>query len=202
MLAIPRGVVVFVGTVAFISFLVEGAIMDWSGVFLIVVRGLDVSLAGSGFAVFSAAMLIMRLLGDRTVQKLGQKSVALGGSALAFAGFLLLILAESLPLLYAGFFLIGIGIANIVPIFFSLLGKQTAMPISTAVPAVSTMGFLGILMGPAAIGFLAHHMSLYTAFGFLAALVAFQAVVACYVYKSFYGYHSSAFEGMAAMEQI
>ena len=183
MVAIPRGIVAFVGVVACIAFLVEGAIMDWSGVFLTTVRNFDMSLAGTGFTVFSAAMLIMRLLGDVTVQKLGQKNVVLGGSLLAFLGFLLVIFAPSSLLLYAGFFAIGIGSANIVPVFFSLLGKQNDMPISMAVPAVSTLGYLGILMGPAAIGFLSHQTSLYAAFGLLAALVAVQALIAAYVYK-------------------
>ena len=183
MVAVPKGIVTFVGVVACIAFLVEGAVMDWSGVFLTTVKGLDMSLAGTGFTVFSAAMLIMRLMGDATVQKLGQKLVVLGGSLLAFLGFLLVIFAPSQLLLYAGFFAIGIGSANIVPVFFSLLGKQKDMPISMAVPAVSTLGYLGILMGPAVIGFLAHQTSLYMVFAFLAALVAVQAVVAAYVYK-------------------
>lgn len=183
MVAIPRGIVAFVGVVACIAFLVEGAIMDWSGVFLTTVRGFDLSLAGMGFTVFSAAMLVMRLLGDVTVQRLGQKPVVVGGSLLAFLGFLLVIFAPGSLLLYIGFFAIGIGSANIVPVFFSLLGKQQDMPISMAVPAVSTLGYLGILMGPAAIGFLAHQTSLYAAFGLLAALMAAQAAVAAYVYK-------------------
>ena len=88
MVAVPKGIVTFVGVVACIAFLVEGAIMDWSGVFLTAVRGFDMSLAGTGFTVFSAAMLTMRLIGDRLVQEMGQKRVILGGSLLALAGFL------------------------------------------------------------------------------------------------------------------
>ena len=182
MLAVPRGIVTFVGIIACIAFLVEGAIMDWSGVFLTAVRGFDMSLAGTGFTVFSAAMLTMRLIGDRLVQEMGQKRVILGGSLLALAGFLAVIFAPEAWLLYAGFFAIGVGSANIVPVFFSLLGKQKDMPIGLAVPAVSTLGYLGILMGPAAIGALAHAASLYAAFGLLAGLVAVQFVIAWYVY--------------------
>lgn len=183
LVAVPRGIVTFIGVIACIAFLVEGAVMDWSGVFLTTVRGFDLSLAGMGFAVFSAAMLVMRLVGDALVQRLGQERVVLGGSALAFAGFLLIIFAASTALLYLGFFAVGIGSANIVPVFFSLMGKQDDMPISLAVPAVSTLGYLGILMGPAVIGFLAHETSLYAAFGFLAALVAMQAAIAAHVYR-------------------
>ena len=183
LIAIPHGIVTFVGIIACIAFLVEGAVMDWGGVFLTTVRGFDLSMAGTGFTVFSAAMLTMRLVGDWVVQRIGQKRVVLGGSGLAFLGFLLVIFAPNQLLLFLGFFCIGLGSANIVPVFFSLLGKQTVMPINTAVPAVSTLGYLGILMGPAAIGFLAHQTSLFAAFGFLASLVALQAIVAAYVYR-------------------
>ena len=183
LIAIPHGIVTFVGIIACIAFLVEGAVMDWGGVFLTTVRGFDLSMAGTGFTVFSAAMLTMRLVGDWVVQRIGQKRVVLGGSGLAFLGFLLVIFAPDQLLLFLGFFCIGLGSANIVPVFFSLLGKQTVMPIYTAVPAVSTLGYLGILMGPAAIGFLAHQTSLFAAFGFLASLVALQAIVAAYVYR-------------------
>ena len=183
MLAMPRGIVTFVGIIACIAFLVEGAIMDWSGVFLTAVRGFDMSLAGTGFTVFSAAMLTMRLIGDRLVQEMGQKRVILGGSLLALAGFLAVIFAPEAWLLYAGFFAIGVGSANIVPVFFSLLGRQKDMPIGLAVPAVSTLGYLGILMGPAAIGALAHAASLYAAFGLLAGLAAVQFVIAWHVYR-------------------
>lgn len=183
MLAMPRGIVTFVGIIACIAFLVEGAIMDWSGVFLTAVRGFDMSLAGTGFTVFSAAMLTMRLIGDRLVQEMGQKRVILGGSLLALAGFLAVIFAPEAWLLYAGFFAIGVGSANIVPVFFSLLGRQKDMPIGLAVPAVSTLGYLGILMGPAVIGALAHATSLYAAFGLLAGLAAVQFVIAWHVYR-------------------
>lgn len=183
MLAVPKGIVAFVGVIACIAFLVEGAIMDWSGVFLTTVRGFDLSMAGTGFTVFSAAMLVMRLVGDKLVQKMGQKAIVLGGSILAFMGFLAVIFAPVTWLLYIGFFAIGVGSANVVPVFFSLLGKQKDMPIGLAVPAVSTLGYLGILMGPAAIGALAHATSLYAAFGLLAGLVALQFAIARHVYK-------------------
>ena len=184
-IAIPRGIVIFIGLIACIAYLVEGAIMDWSGVFLTTARGFDISLAGVGFTMFSAAMFIMRLIGDRIVQAIGQKIVVIVGSLISFTGFMLLIFAESQILLYAGFFLIGIGSANIVPVFFSLIGKQKVMPINMAVPAVSTIAYAGILIGPAVIGFLAHQTSLYFAFGFLAALVALQLIISTYVYKIF-----------------
>ena len=183
LLALPRGIIVFVGMTAFIAFLSEGAVMDWGGVYLTTVRGMDLALAGTGYSVFSAAMLTMRFLGDRVVQRIGALSVAVGGALLAFGGILLVMFAPVDALLYVGFFAIGIGSANIVPVFFSLMGRQNVMPVSAAVSAVSTMGYLGILAGPAAIGFVSSLTTLQTAFAMLAALSILQATIGFYVFK-------------------
>ena len=183
LLALPRGIIVFVGMTAFIAFLSEGAVMDWGGVYLTTVRGMDLALAGTGYSVFSAAMLTMRFLGDRVVQRIGALPVAVGGALLAFGGILLVMFAPVDALLYVGFFAIGIGSANIVPVFFSLMGRQNVMPVSAAVSAVSTMGYLGILAGPAAIGFVSSLTTLQTAFAMLAALSILQATIGSYVFK-------------------
>ena len=183
LLALPRGIIVFVGMTAFIAFLSEGAVMDWGGVYLTTVRGMDLALAGTGYSVFSAAMLTMRFLGDRAVQRIGALPVAVGGALLAFGGILLVMFAPVDALLYVGFFAIGIGSANIVPVFFSLMGRQNVMPVSAAVSAVSTMGYLGILAGPAAIGFVSSLTTLQTAFAMLAALSILQATIGSYVFK-------------------
>ena len=183
LLALPRGIIVFVGMTAFIAFLSEGAVMDWGGVYLTTVRGMDLALAGTGYSVFSAAMLTMRFLGDRVVQRIGALLVAVGGALLAFGGILLVMFAPVDALLYVGFFAIGIGSANIVPVFFSLMGRQNVMPVSAAVSAVSTMGYLGILAGPAAIGFVSSLTTLQTAFAMLAALSMLQAAIGFYVFK-------------------
>lgn len=182
-LAVPRGIVAFVAAVAGISFLVEGAVMDWSGVFLTEVRAMDMSMAGTGFAVFSAAMLLMRLLGDAIVNFLGARRVVLFGSVIAIAGFLLVIFSTDAPLVFSGFFAIGFGCSNIVPIFFSLMGKQKDMPINAAVAAVSTCGYLGVLMGPAAIGFIAHGTSLLASFALLASLLFVQLLIGMHVFR-------------------
>jgi predicted MFS family arabinose efflux permease len=187
LLALPRGIVVYIALICGIAFLIEGAVMDWSGVFLTTVKKLDLSRAGTGFAVFSAAMLLMRLAGDYLVQHLGGRFMVLGGSGLAILGFLLIIYAPGSFLLYLGFLAIGLGCANVVPIFYSLLGRQKAMPVSMAVAAVSTVGYLGILLGPALIGFIARQSSLSTAFIGLMVLLALQMLAAWQVYRT----HSS-----------
>ena len=183
LIAVPRGIVVFIGVATFIAFLSEGAVMDWGGVYLTTVRGMDLSLAGMGFSVFSAAMLLMRFLGDLTVQRFGACPIAVGGALLSVVGLLLIMFAPVDALLYLGFFAIGVGSANIVPVFFSLMGRQSVMPVGTAVSAVSTMGYLGILAGPAAIGFVSSVTNLMTAFGMLVVLGILQAIVGLYVFR-------------------
>ena len=181
--ALPRGVVILLGLVTLIAFLMEGAMMDWSGVFLTTARGFDLSLAGTAFAVFSAAMLIMRFTGDALIMRLGQRRVIYGGAVLAFMGFLAIILAPQLPLLYAGFFLVGVGCANVVPVFYSMMGRQKVMPVNEAVPAVSTMGYLGGLPGPAFICLIVQATSITSAFAFLASLLLVELVLAYVIFR-------------------
>ena len=182
-IAVPRGIVIFIALITGVSFLVEGAVMDWSGVFLTEVCAMDISLAGTGFASFSAAMLLMRLLGDAVVNRLGARRVVLFGLLIAIAGFLLVIGSSAASLIFLGFFAIGFGCANIVPIFFSLMGRQKDMPLNAAVASVSTFGYLGVLMGPAAIGFIAHSTSLLASFALLAVLLFCQLLIGLHVFR-------------------
>jgi predicted MFS family arabinose efflux permease len=171
-LALPRGIVIAIGAVCFVTFLAEGSMLDWSALLLHEVRGVDVAHAGWGFVAFNLAMTLTRLLGDRVVDRLGHARAVLAGGLLACAGFLLATLAPRLELALAGYTLVGIGCANIVPVMFTLAGRQTRMPESIAIPAVTTMGYAGVLLGPAAIGFVAQHWSLPGAFILVTAALA------------------------------
>lgn len=167
----PTGVVLFIGTLCFILFLAEGAILDWSAVFLTQVQGMPAERAGLGYAAFATAMTVGRLTGDRWVRRIGPQRTVLTGALLAAAGLALATLAPTWPLALPGFALVGLGCSNIVPVLFSLAGRQHAMPESLAVPAIATMGYAGVLMGPALIGFVAHGTSLVAALLLLAGLL-------------------------------
>lgn len=162
---VPHGAVIFIGALCFLSFLAEGAILDWSALLLTVEQGLDASRGGLGYAAFAIAMTVGRLTGDRVVRALGGKRVLLLGGVCGAAGFFLSVLAPSVPLALMGFVLIGLGASNVVPILFTAAGNQKAMPASLAISAVTTLGYAGILAGPAMIGFVAHASSLNLAFG-------------------------------------
>ena len=167
--AIPRGAVLLIGTLCFVLFLAEGAVLDWSAVFLAQTRGVDAAYAGLGYTAFSLAMTAGRLAGDAIVRRLGGARVILLGSICAASGLALATLAPAWLAGLAGFALVGAGCANIVPVLFTAAGRQTDMPESIAVPAVTTMGYAGILAGPALIGFVSHATSLPVAFLLLAA---------------------------------
>lgn len=162
--ALPRGVVLFIGILCFIVFLTEGAILDWSAVFLTFTRGADPAHAGFGYAAFATTMTIGRLSGDTIVRHVSRTTIIFVGALLAATGLVVATLVPSVTAAMIGFALIGAGCSNIVPVLYSAIGRQRLMPESVAVPAVTTLGYAGILMGPAAIGFVAHLSSLPTAF--------------------------------------
>jgi predicted MFS family arabinose efflux permease len=169
--AIPHGIVLFIGVLCFIVFLAEGAMLDWSAVFLTSVHGIEPSSAGLGYAAFAVTMTVGRFTGDRIVQRVGGARVVVFGSLCAAVGVLCAIAAPYWPMALLGFALVGVGCSNIVPVLFTSVGRQTAMPESVAVPAITTLGYAGILAGPAAIGILADVASLSASFLALAVLL-------------------------------
>lgn len=183
-IAFPKGIVIVFGILAFVSFLGEGSMMDWSGVFLTEAKSVDLSLAGVGYAVFSAAMLISRLFGDKIVQYFGEKRIVIYGAVLAASGYLISVVMDNFFIVQFGFFLLGLGAANIVPVVFSLLGHQNVMSISSAVTAVTSMGYMGVMFGPALLGFIAHAVGITAVFCILSGLFFIQAIVFYYVAKS------------------
>ncbi|MBC2691497.1 MFS transporter [Pseudomonas kielensis] len=174
--AVPHGIVLFIGGMCFIVFLAEGAALDWSAVFLAQERGIDTAYAGLGYAAFALTMTIGRLTGDRIVRRLGATRVIVFGGLTAATGLFLATFAPSWEAALVGYALLGVGCSNIVPVLYTAVGKQTVMPESIAVPAITTLGYAGILAGPAVIGFVAHASSLSFAFGLMAVLLVAVAI--------------------------
>ncbi len=171
MFALPRGPVLLIGGLCFVVFLAEGAMLDWSAVVLTSLRGVDPSRAGLGYAAFGAAMAAGRLSGDRVVRTLGGRLILAVGGVCAASGLTVAALAPSWVAALLGFGMVGLGCSNVVPVLYSALGRQRAMPANLAVAAVTTLGFSGILTGPALIGFVAHATSLPVALLCVAALL-------------------------------
>lgn len=174
---IPRGIVLLIGVLCFIMYLSEGTILDWGALFMTAERGTEAARAGLAFACFSVAMAVGRLFGDRIVQAFGDARILLYGSLCAAAGFGLVVAAPWAWASLAGFTIVGIGVSNIVPVLFSATARQKFMPLSLAVSAVTTIGYLGVLAGPALMGFVAHATSLVVVFCITLALMCFVAFV-------------------------
>lgn len=167
----PRGVVLVIAVLTAITFLAEGALLDW-GALLITGNGLvAVEQGGVGYMLFSIAMTLARLSGDALTARLGDRRMMIWGSVVAIAGFIVLLTAPVVIIAMAGFILIGLGAANVVPVLFRRAGSQTVMPAGLAIAAITTTGYAGILLGPAAIGFVADHVGLTLAFWMIPALL-------------------------------
>ncbi|RFS19391.1 MFS transporter [Chitinophaga silvatica] len=169
--------VILLGAACFAVFLSEGAILDWSALFLKENKGIDAELAGVGYATFSIAMAAMRLLGDRIIERVNAKFVVVGGGLIAALGIFIAVATPWILTTLLGFMLLGVGAANIVPVFFSEGGRLKGIPASAAIPAISTMGYAGQLAGPALLGFIAYHVSLAAALTFTGILLLCVAIM-------------------------
>ncbi len=171
-----HGSVLFLGVMCFAVFLAEGAILDWSAIFLRDIKGVEPEFAGIGYAAFSVAMAIMRLVGDKLVARLSSKTVVVGGSVLGAIGLLIAILSPWVAGALVGFVLLGLGAANIVPVFFSATGTLPGVAPTVSISAITTIGYTGLLAGPALLGFIAQQFSLSVSLGFVALLLLIVAL--------------------------
>jgi MFS family permease len=146
--------------IGFCIFLSEGAIADWTGVFLHQVLGAGAGLAPVGYAVFSAAMAIFRLSGDAITLRIGRAATIRSGGALAAVGLSFTLLVHSPYWALAGFAAAGAGFSCIVPLVFAAGGRIPEVSEGAGVATVSGFGYLGFLVGPPAIGFLSELTSL------------------------------------------
>lgn len=168
----PSGLVLLVGILCFVVYLAEGAVLDWSALYLTGEKQLATSSGGLGYAAFALMVTIGRFAGGRVVNSLGTAGVLAFGGLLAAFGIGLSILAGHWALALLGYGLCGLGCANVSPVLISSLSRQDAMPVHLAVTAATTVGFAGVLVGPAMIGVVAHFSSLTLAFWLLAAMLA------------------------------
>jgi hypothetical protein len=170
--AIPTGVVLVIAIFAAITFLVEGALLDWSALLLVGEHLVSAAQGGLGYMLFSIAMTFSRFAGDSIVARFGNQNVLRLGGVTALLGLCGIILAPVAWIGFASFVFVGLGAGNIVPILFRLAGTQHTMPKELAVAALTTAGYAGMLTGPAIIGFLSKGVGLHGAFWFLAGLMA------------------------------
>ena len=164
------------GLVAFLGLLAEGAMADWSAVYLHDALGTSGAAAAAGFAAFSLAMAAGRLGGDRLADGLGPRSLLRVSGAVAAAGLGVALIVGEPRVAIAGFAAVGLGIANIIPVTFGSAGRAGDIPAGTALAAVATTGYFGFLAGPPMIGLVAETTSLPVGLGVVSACCALVAV--------------------------
>jgi HAD superfamily hydrolase (TIGR01509 family) len=164
-LALPPRSLLVLGAAAFVTLLAEGAAADWSAVYLTDSVGATAAVAALGYAGFALAMAASRAVGDHLNERFGPVALARGGGLLAAAGLTLALTVGSTVAGLAGFVVMGAGIGVIVPVLFRAAGSTPGLSADRGVAAVSTVGWLGFLAGPPAIGLVAELVGLRTALG-------------------------------------
>lgn len=180
--ALPPRSALVIGAIGFCAVFAEGASLDWSAVYLKDELGTSAGLAAASTTAFALTMAAARLAGDRVVDRFGaQRTVRVGGCA-ATVGGLLVVLAPHAALAMAGFGLIGLGVAVVVPLAFAAAGRSGPNP-SQAIAGVATITYTSGLIAPSAIGGIANATSLVVSFG-LVTLLAFGLVLGAGVLRN------------------
>ena len=172
----PPAALLGLGCLTFCALLAEGAMGDWSAVYLRDALGTTPAFAAMGFAIFSLAMALGRFAGDRLARRLGPARLLQLSGFVAAIGLGASLLRGTASLSLVGFGLVGLGVANLIPVLFSAAGRMPGRASGTAIAAVATTGYFGFLAGPPLIGVAAEAAGLPAALGIVCVACA---VVAC-----------------------
>jgi MFS family permease len=164
--ALPERKLLALSLIAFLAVLVEGAVTDWSALYMRSEVGAPSGAAAIGFSSYAFMMIAGRLLGDSVVRAIGRTRTILYGAAILFVGVALATGLVSEPAALAGFALVGLGIANMVPAAFSASAAAASSP-SLGIATSATMAYASLLLGPPLFGAIATVSSLRIAFAIL-----------------------------------
>ncbi|MFC5184688.1 MFS transporter [Actinomadura harenae] len=168
--------VYLVGLLAFIGFMTEGSIADWSGLLLHGELGATQAVAALGYPMFQVAMLIGRVGGDHLRMWIGTRNLLTAAGIGTAAAMTVVVTAPSTTVAIIGFFLSGLVVATVVPISMSLAGTSAPGQPAAAVAQAGAMGYGGLLLGPVVVGFLADATSLRIGVGAVVLLALVIAV--------------------------
>ena len=171
-----RQVILF-GCLMFICFLCEGAIADWSAIYMKDVHGVGPVVAVFAYMIFNGCMTIGRLTGDKVIQRFGSIPVLIVGSVLGVIGLSVGLLSANLVVALIGFGVIGLGLSVLVPILVSMAGNLSGGDRNAALARVSTFGSVGLMVGPGMIGLIAEKYDLLYALFVPVILLALFSIV-------------------------
>ncbi len=162
--------IVTLGLIAFACMICEGTMFDWTGIYFEKVVKAPKELTRMGYISFMCAMAGGRFISDAFVTRYGTKRILQLSGIIIVTGMLLAVIFPSLIMATIGFLLVGIGTSSVVPLVYSLAGRSKKIPAGIALTSVSSIGFMGFLLGPPVIGFIAELSDLRTSFAFIAVL--------------------------------
>lgn len=168
--ALPSKAVLILGLVGFCALVGEGAMGDWSALYLRDTLGTDEGFATYGYAAFAVAMTVGRFLGDALNHRFGAKALVIGGGLLTAVGLASGLFANTVWSVLFGFASVGLGLSVMFPIMVSIAAQQSPDNKGAAIAAVATMGYTGFLLGPPIIGFVSHYTSLTWGLGVVVVL--------------------------------
>jgi MFS family permease len=175
---LPKGPLLALGLLAFLILLAEGAMADWSAVYLRNALQTGPGLAAAGYAAFSLMMAVGRLTGDKLISQVGPVVMTRVTALIAALGLGLGLIIHHPIAAIIGFGCVGLGLSNLIPVLFSAAGNTPGVPASTGIAAVATAGYFGFLAGPPLIGAVAEVFGLPVALGMVAVAVFVVAVFA------------------------
>ncbi|WP_437919490.1 MFS transporter [Sphingobacterium sp. LRF_L2] len=161
----PDRLLISLGVIGFCSMATEGAMFDWSGVYFHEIVHAPDTLTTLGYASFMVMMATGRFIGDAVVSRIGRKRTLQISGILMFTGMMGAVIFPQLVLCTIGFMLVGLGVACNVPSVYSVAGTHKTISSGVALAMVSSVSYLGFLMGPPLIGYIAEAFSLRHSFG-------------------------------------
>ena len=166
----PDHALLILGFIAFSSMVCEGTMFDWSGVYFQKVVAVPKELTTLGYAAFMGTMAGGRFIGDRIATRFGKQKILEASGIVITSGLLLAVIFPNIITATIGFLLVGLGVSSVIPLVYSAAGRSKTLSPGVALAAVSSIGFLGFLLGPPMIGFIAQAFSLRWSFTIIAIL--------------------------------
>jgi MFS family permease len=166
----PDSFIITLGLIAFACMICEGTMFDWTGIYFEKVVGAPKDLIRLGYVAFMSTMAGGRFISDAFVMRFGAKKILQFSGIVIVSGMLLSVLLPNIVFATIGFLLVGIGTSSVVPLVYSQAGRSRKIAPGIAMAMVSSIGFLGFLLGPPIIGFVAEVSSLRISFALIAML--------------------------------
>jgi MFS family permease len=152
----PERILVHLGIIAFCCMSSEGAMYDWGGVSFKEVVNAQGAFVAIGYVIFMATMTTGRCLGDKLIANIGRKKLLQISGLLTSCGLFTAVIFPYVVPATVGFLLVGLGVSTVIPMIYSLGGRVSKVSPSMAIATIASVGYLGFLMGPPMIGYIAH----------------------------------------------